>query len=35
MYLHQGKHKLIEGTVTSTFPSDARLVLKTQVTLPP
>ena len=35
MYLHQGKHKLIEVTVTSEFTSDAQLVLKTQVTLPP
>ena len=35
MYFHQGKHKLTEGTVTSEFTSDAQLVLKTHVTLPP
>ena len=35
MCLHQGKHKLVEGTVTSEFTSDAQIVLKTQVTLPP
>ena len=35
MYLHQGKHKLIEGTVTSVPANEACLVLKTQVTLPP
>ena len=35
MYLHQGKHKLIEGTVTSEFTIDGQLVLKTKVTLPP
>ena len=34
MYLHQGKHKLIEGTVTSAPANEARLVLRTQVTLP-
>ena len=34
MYLHQGKHKLIEGTVTGTCSGSTRLVLKTQVTLP-
>ena len=35
MYLHQGKHKLIKGTVTSAPANEACLVLKTQVTLPP
>ena len=35
MYLYQGKHKLIEGILTSEFTSDAQLVLKTKVTLPP
>ena len=35
MYLHQGKHKLIEGTVIGTCSGNTRLVLKTQVTLPP
>ena len=35
MYLQQGKHKLVEGTVTSEFTSDAQIVLKTQVTSPP
>ena len=35
MYLHQGKHKLIEGTVTSAPANEAHLVLRTQVTLPP
>ena len=35
MYLHQGKHKLIEGTVASAPANEARLVLRTQVTLPP
>ena len=35
MYLHQGKHKMIEGTVTSAPAHEAYLVLRTQVTLSP